>query len=68
MLRKAKRYAEEQQTSLSQLIEEYLKNITTKPSRETIVELVKGLEKPAPDPETDLKKQSCEEQNKPYGF
>jgi hypothetical protein len=68
LLNKAKKYAEQHQTSLSQLIELYLRNLTKKPSRENIITLVEGLKKPQLDPETDLKKQYYEEQKRKHGL
>ncbi|HEV7332039.1 MAG TPA: DUF6364 family protein [Flavisolibacter sp.] len=68
LLNKAKRYAEQHQTSLSQLIESYLKTLTKKPSKENIITLVEKLRQPQIVPETDLKKQYYEEQRHKYGF
>ena len=68
LLNKAKKYAEEHHTSLSQLIGHYLKMLTRKPPRKNILDLVKGLEKPKMDPQADLKKQYFEEQKSKYGF
>lgn len=67
LLRKAKRYAAQRQTSLSQLIEAYLESLTRKPAKENIVTLVEKLRKPAIAAETDLKKQYYEEQKQKYG-
>ncbi len=68
LLNKAKRYAELHQTSLSQLIESYLKNLTRKPSKENIIALVEKLKKPRLSSDTDVKKQYYEEQKGKYGF
>ncbi|RYZ56693.1 MAG: hypothetical protein EOO14_11960 [Chitinophagaceae bacterium] len=68
LLNRAKRYAEQHQISLSQLIESYLRSLTKKPSKENILSLVEKLPKPNLAPETDLKKQYYEEQKGRYGF
>lgn len=68
LLNRAKRYAEQHQISLSQLIESYLESLTKKPSKENILSLVEKLPKPNLAPETDLKKQFYEEQKGRYGF
>jgi hypothetical protein len=67
LLRRAKRYAAQRQTSLSQLIEAYLESLTRKPAKENIVTLVEKLKKPKISAETDLKKQYYEEQKQKYG-
>jgi hypothetical protein len=68
LLDKAKVYAELNHTSLSQLIEAYLENLTKEPSKENVLTLVRKLKNPQIPPETDLKKQYYEEQKKKHGF
>lgn len=68
LLNKAKIYAEQHQTSLSQLIEAYLERLTKKPSQENLLTLVRKLKKPDIPLDTDLKKQYYEEQKGKYGF
>lgn len=68
LLNRAKVYAEQHQTSLSELIEAYLKHLTKKPSKENVVALVRKLKKPQIPPDIDLKKKYYEEQKSKYGF
>ncbi|HET7898029.1 MAG TPA: DUF6364 family protein [Flavisolibacter sp.] len=42
LLNRAKIYAEQHQTSLSQLIETYLERLTNKPPKENVVTLVRN--------------------------
>jgi menaquinone-dependent protoporphyrinogen IX oxidase len=68
LLNRAKVYAEQHQTSLSQLIEAYLERLTKMPSKENVVDLVRNLEKPDIPPDTNLIKQYYEEQKGKHGF
>ena len=67
---KIKAYAEEQHTSVSELVEEYFKKVVAPPKKSNLIELVKSLPKvelPYPD-DVDLKKQYYEENASKYGF
>ena len=55
LLKNAKRYAEKQHASVSELVEGYFKSITKPAKRKTIIDLVEELEKPNIDPKADLK-------------
>ena len=70
LIYKIKAYAEEKHTSVSELVEEYFKNVVEKPKKSNLIELVKSLPKvelPYPD-DVDLKKQYYEENASKYGF
>ncbi|MBC8053516.1 MAG: hypothetical protein H7Y13_10675 [Sphingobacteriaceae bacterium] len=67
---KIKAYAEEQHTSVSELVEEYFKKVVEPPKKSNLIELVKSLPKvelPYPD-DVDLTKQYYEENASKYGF
>jgi antitoxin component of RelBE/YafQ-DinJ toxin-antitoxin module len=68
LLNRAKVYAEQHQTSISQLVEVYLERLTKKPAKENLLSLVKQLKKPQISPDADLKKQYLEERKGKYGF
>ena len=67
---KIKAYAEEQHTSVSELVEEYFKRVVEPPKKSNLIDLVKSLprvELPYPD-DVDFKKQYYEEKASKYGF
>ena len=67
---KIKAYAEEQHTSVSELVEEYFKRVVEPPKKSNLIDLVKSLPKvelPYPD-DVDFKKQYYEEKASKYGF
>jgi hypothetical protein len=68
LLNKVKVYAERRQSSVSQLVEEYFKNIVKSPKKQTIIDLIESLPKPDIDPNVDLKQAYYEENKKKYGF
>jgi hypothetical protein len=68
LLNKVKVYAERRQSSVSQLVEEYFKNIVKRPKKQTIIDLIESLPKPDIDPNVDLKQAYYEENKKKYGF
>lgn len=68
VLHDSKLYAEKQGTSVSEIVETYLKNITRPVKRKTIIDLVEELEKPNIDPEADLKDLYYKERSGKYGF
>jgi hypothetical protein len=68
ILQDTKLYAEKQGTSVSEIVESYLKNITKPIKRKTIIDLVQELEKPNIDAQTDLKDLYYRERSEKYGF
>ena len=68
LLNNAKRYAAKNETSLSQLIELYFKNLTRPARRKNIIQLVDKLPKPKIDLPKNLKKAYYEDQKGKYGF
>ena len=68
LLDHAKQYAKSKQTSLSQLIEDYLKKLTS-PRRKNIIQVMKEMPKPKKQlPEVDGKNLYYESRRKKYGF
>lgn len=68
LLNNAKRFAEKNETSLSQLIEKFFKNLTRPVRRKNVIQLVDQLSKPKIDLSGDLRKAYHENQKKKYGF
>ena len=64
-----KEYAASKQISISQMVEDYFKNII-QPSqkKESIIDMVEKLDSPSFNTDTDLKKIFYEEQGRKYGF
>lgn len=65
-----KEYAEEKNTSVSELVEQYFKRLTKPSKKSNLIELVKSLPKVdlGYDDDVDLKKQYYEERASKYGF
>ena len=68
ILAKAKKYAAEVGSSMSELVENYFKNISGKKGSESLIEYIDKLEVPKIDKDLDFKKQYYEERAKKYGF
>ena len=68
LLKSAKLYASNKGTSLSQLIEEYLKSLMRPKRKKNIIQLVDKLPKPKIDDGKDLKKAYYEDKKGKYGF
>lgn len=68
LLERIKRYAAIRQTSVSELVEAYFKNLTKPKSSKTIIDLVDKLDKPSIPQGKDLKKSFYEDQAEKYGF
>ena len=68
LLDRVKRYADSKQTSVSELVEDYFKNITKAPRRQNVIDLIEKLGKPSLDTKRDLKKAYYEDQATKYGF
>lgn len=68
VLTKAKVYAEKKGSSVSQLVEDYLRAVTEKSKKKSVIDLIESLPKPDIDPDLDLKKAYYEENRKKYGF
>jgi hypothetical protein len=68
VLHDTKLYAEKKGTSVSEIVEDYLKIITKPVKRRTILDMVEELEKPKIDPETDLKELYYQERAKKHVF
>ncbi|RKR81544.1 hypothetical protein BDD43_1691 [Mucilaginibacter gracilis] len=67
LMHKVKAYAKDNNTSVSNLVEAYFKNILSKKSP-NMLELIKSLPKPDIDDNLDLKKAFYEENASKYGF
>ena len=70
LIYKIKAYAEEEHTSVSELVEEYFKRVVEPRKKNNLIDLVKSLPKvelPYPD-DVDLKKQYYEERAGKYGI
>ena len=68
LMEQAKRYAARHNTSLSQLVEQYFKNLTRPAGKKNILELIKELPKPKTIIKGDLKENYYRRQKKKYGF
>ncbi len=68
LMQQAKRYAAKHQTSVSQLVEQYFKNLTRPTRSKNIIQLVERLPKPSIDTNTNLKEGYYNDQLKKYGF
>ena len=68
LLEEAKKYANKQQTSLSQLVEDYFKKLAS-PRRKNILDLMEEMPKPKRNlPQGELKNLYYESRKKKYGF
>jgi len=68
LVEQAKRYAVKHQTSLSQLVEQYFKNITRPVRKENILDFLEKMPKRKITVEGDSKKAYYEQRKKKYGF
>ena len=68
LLDSIKNYAASKRTSVSDLVEEYFRNLNKPVNRKNIITLVENLPKPRIDVNRNLKKQYYEDQSKKYGF
>jgi hypothetical protein len=68
LLAAIKAYANQKQTSVSELVEHYFKNVAKPAKRKNIIQLVEKLGTPSIAVKGDLKKQFYEDQATKYGF
>ena len=68
VLHDTKLYAEKQGISVSEIVEEYLKNITKPVKRKTIIDMVEELSPADIDSKADLTELYYQERAKKYGF
>jgi hypothetical protein len=68
VLRDTKLFAEKQGTSVSEIVEDYLKKITQPVKRKTIVDMIEELGPSNIDPKADLIELYYQERAKKYGF
>lgn len=68
LLENIKGYALKQQTSISELVENYFKSITKPSKRKNIISMVEKLDKPVIDTQADLKELYYQDKAKKYGF
>lgn len=68
LLMNAKRYAEKNDTSLSQLVEHYFKSLSRSAKKKNVVQLIEKLPKPKIQLPKDLKEAYYEVQKGKYGF
>lgn len=68
LLSDMKAYAKKQDTSVSDLVENYFKSVTKSKKRKNIIDLVERLNPPAINNKADLKKLFYKNQAKKYGF
>lgn len=68
VLHDTKLFAEKQGTSVSEIVEEYLKKITKPIKRKTIFDMIEELGPGNVDPKADLKELYYQERAKKYGF
>ena len=68
VLKDTKVYAKSQGTSLSELVEDYLRSITKAVQKSNLIDMIEQLPKPDIEKGLDLKKQYYIEGAKKYGF
>jgi hypothetical protein len=68
LLAAIKAYAAKKEMSVSELVESYFRSVTKPLGPKNILELVRGLKRPAISDERDLKKLYYEERAAKYGF
>lgn len=68
ILDKAKKYASELGSSVSELVENYLKNVSAKVNSQSLIDYIDKLEVPDVDKNLDFKKQYYEDKGEKYGF
>lgn len=68
LLNNVKRYAAKNETSLSQLIEHYFKNLTRPVRRKNIIQLMDQLPKPKINLPKNMKEAYYENQKEKHGF
>ncbi len=68
LLETIKAYAQKQQTSVSDLVENYFKTITKPTNRKNVIDLIEKLEKPSIKNDADLKELYYQEKSKKYGL
>jgi len=68
LLSKMKLYAAKQQTSISELVEDYFSSITKPTKRKSLIKLVEALKAPAIEVNVNLKDLFYKDQAKKYGF
>lgn len=68
LLENIKCYAQKQQTSVSELVENYFKIVTKPSKRKNVIDLIEKLEKPAIKETADLKELYYQDKSKKYGF
>ncbi len=70
LLNKAKVYAEKNGSSVSQLVEDYFMQITAKPKRKSLLDMIEDLPEPKITfpKDFDFKKEYYEQNKKKYGF
>jgi hypothetical protein len=68
VLKDTKIYAKKQGTSLSELVEEYLKSVIKPMKKNYLIELIEQLPKPDIEKGVDLKEQYYKDRAEKYGF
>ena len=68
LLNVMKAYAAKKQMSVSELVEGYFRTVTKPVQKKNILDLVRGLKRPAIPEEADLKELYYKEQAEKYGF
>lgn len=68
LLDRAKKYADKKNSSLSQIIETYLKSITKPASKKTVIDLLSELPKPKGNFENISKDKYYKDRTTKYGF
>jgi hypothetical protein len=68
IITEAKKYASQIGSSVSELVENYLKNISKKPKSESLIDYIDKLEVPKSTDNINFKKEYYEENSKKYGF
>lgn len=68
LLENIKGYAQKQQTSVSELVENYFKTVTKPSKRKNVIDLIEKLKKPAIKETVDLKELYYKDKSKKYGF
>ena len=68
LLESGKAYAASKHTSLSELVEGFLKTLSRPAKRKNVVDLIEKLDSPNIDVDVDLKEQYYKDRSGKYGF
>lgn len=68
LLVRMKEYAARQKKSISEIVEDYFRTVSSPKKVESFIEMIDKLPKPSIDPDLDLNKEYYKAKAKKYGF